>query len=391
MLLSSCKNLLNTICYYCSRLIVDKEALRRKSYDKWDSLSQEERWLLVTHSKRASVCPHHCTDIYDIPQPQYSVERIRVIIQWDAVNDWIAKQFNAKEENAEQVPLVGPFCPCSRCKEHRRVTTEPNPGCRCELCCKHRENAIRTIESAKSLTERELTGADAHVILSAMHKDDLDFLGIHVDPVTRSGHPENMILTKLPVETRPLRPPSAHDKGRSRSQNDMTHKYQEIMKVIVTIREQLRQSTNGAIDQITPSNIFSIPSSVRQHLNSADIQTYEWQIATLFQNELKNVKVDRQRSGKPFKSLHQHFKGKYGRWRQNVVAKRCDQNRSIGRDSVQRLGHRRTRCADVDRLDKHEAGDSNLVQHWTTDGSGAPGSWSARWGVAREGSGRGRN
>jgi DNA-directed RNA polymerase beta' subunit len=305
---------------------VDKDVLRRKSHGKWDTLSPDERWLLVTHSKRASLCPHHCTDIYNIPQPQYSVEKIRVIIQWDALNDWIAKQVSAKEENAEQSVLEGPFCPCTRCGEHRRVTRNPDPGCDCELCCKHRENAIKTIESAKILADKEFTAADAKVIMSEMHEEDLEFMGIRVDPVTGSGHPRDMILEKLPVEPRPLRPPSAHDKGRSRSQNDKTHKYQEIMKAVVMIREQILQATNGAIDRITASNIFSLPSVLRQHLNSADLQTYEWQIATLFHNEIKNVKVDRQRSGKPFKSLHQQFKGKHGWWRQHAVAKRCDQS-----------------------------------------------------------------
>ena len=326
MYLSWCKNLLNTICYYCSRLLVDKDVLRRKSFGKWDGLTQEEKWNLVTHSKKATVCPYHCTDIYNIPQPRYSVEKIRVMIQWDALNEWITKRVNAKEENAEQKQLVGPFCPCTRCKEHRHITKEPTPGCQCDLCCKHRKNAIKTIESSRSLAEKELTAADAHVILSGMHEDDLEFMGIHVDHVTASGHPKNMIMTKLPVEPRPLRPPSAHDKGRSRSQNDKTHKYQEIMKANVMIRDQLSQATNGSIDRITPSNIFSIPNVLRQHLNSADLQTYEWQIATLFHNEIKNVKVDRQRSGKPFKSLHQHFKGKHGWWRQHAVAKRCDQS-----------------------------------------------------------------
>jgi len=325
MYLTSCKNLLNSVCYYCSRLLVDKDALRRKSHGKWDTMGADERWHVVTHSKRTSVCPYHCTDVYDLPQPQYSVEKIRVVINWDAMNDWISKQVLAKEQNAERGVLQGPFCPCNRCGEHRRVTRYAHPGCNCELCCKHRENAAKMIKSAKSLTERELTAADASVILAGMHEDDLEFLGVRVDPVTKAGHPKDMILEKLPVEPRPLRPPSAHDKGRSRSQNDKTHKYQEIMKANLLIREQISQATNGAVDRITPANIFSLPAVVRQHVNSADVQTYEWQIATLFHNEIKNVKVDRQRSGKPFKSLNQQFKGKHGWWRQHAVAKRCDQ------------------------------------------------------------------
>ncbi len=378
MTLPWCKNLLASICYYCSRLLVDQESLKLKSLGTWDNLTAEERWHRVTHYKRPQVCPFQCTKHFAIPQPQYSVEKLRVIVNWDNVMQWIVNQ----ESKIEGLPNVqtysvcpcdscalhrnnpncpdcpgssdcpddsvcscdqcashaidvvnrsatirrtsqGPHCPCDKCASHRG-STDDILGCQCTLCILHKTNVRGLLESTKSLIGKEFIAADAGVILGGMDDQDLEFLGIQVDPKTGSGHPKNMILTVLPVEPRPLRPPSAQDKGRSRSQNDKTHKYQEIVKSNLIIQESLLKASGGTIDRVTLSNIFSLPNVLRQHVNSADIQTYEWHIATLFHNEIKNVKVDRQRSGKPFKSLHSQFKGKPGWWRQHAVAKRVD-------------------------------------------------------------------
>ncbi len=129
---------------------------------------------------------------------------------------------------------------------------------------------------------------------------DLEVLGW--DP--KSSRPEWAILTVLPVPPPQVRPSIQLETGQ-RSEDDLTHKLVDIVRV----NEKLRQAIESGA-----------PSSVIDQL--WDLLQYH--VATYFNNELPNIPPVKHRSGRPLKTLAQRLKGKEGRFRGSLSGKRVD-------------------------------------------------------------------
>lgn len=292
MTLGWCKALLNILCHFCSGLLVDKKVLYGQTQGGragWELLLPEERWERIAKVKCANVCMRKCLGndrpMCTVRQPSYHVDKLRVVINWTLTAASIGKQRKAAAAAEEEKVFY---------------------------------------EELEQHMARPFMAPDAWNILSSISEEDLDFLGFQVDEETGSGHPREMIITCIPVESKHMRPTASFDKGRMRSQNDKTRKYQEIIKANIAMRQAIVEATGGEYDRVRPDMALMLDPVAMQHIYAAELPTYEWQIGTLFNNENKNIKVDRQRSGRPYKSLQQMFKGKQGWWRQHLVAKRVD-------------------------------------------------------------------
>lgn len=298
--LNTCKNTLKLVCHFCSRLLVDPAVVIASlpgGKGAWEAMSFEERFeALVLLRKPNAICLHRClADGHNsecdnimaaMPQPMYTVDKLRVVPVWKATAAYCAKYL------ASGVP------------------SEPV------------SNALDLLAEHMA---RPFVSCDAWTILDRMHPKDLEFMGCTVEDQTYCGHPRNMIMSCILVLSKHLRPTSSFDKGRMRSQNDKTKKYQDILEANEAVAQDLTLATGGMYNRVLPHTACTLPASVMQKLYASSIANLEWQVATLFNNDIKGVKVDRQRSGKPFKSLYQGFKGgKVGRWRQNTVSKRSD-------------------------------------------------------------------
>jgi DNA-directed RNA polymerase subunit A' len=130
--------------------------------------------------------------------------------------------------------------------------------------------------------------------------DDLQLLGF--DP--KSARPEWMILQVLPVPPVYVRPSITLESG-IRSEDDLTHKLVDIIR----INERLKENIEAGA-----------PTLIIQDLS----ELLEYHVTTYFNNESSGIPPARHRSGRALKTLSQRLKGKEGRFRSNLSGKRVD-------------------------------------------------------------------
>jgi len=118
------------------------------------------------------------------------------------------------------------------------------------------------------------------------------------------GRPECLILTLFPVPPVTMRP-SITLEGGERSEDDLTHKLVDIVRI--------NQSLKDNIDIGAPEFIIN------------DLwELVQYHISTYFDNELTGTPLARHRSGRSLKGMMQRLKTKEGRIRGNLLGKRVN-------------------------------------------------------------------
>ena len=135
---------------------------------------------------------------------------------------------------------------------------------------------------------------------SQITDDDLDLLGY--EPTT--ARPEWFILQALPVPPVTVRPSIILETG-IRSEDDLTHKTVDIIRVNQRLKESKEAGT---------------PPLIVQDL----VDLLQYHITTYFDNEVSGIPQAHHRSGRPLKTLTQRLKGKEGRFRGSLSGKRVD-------------------------------------------------------------------
>ncbi len=147
------------------------------------------------------------------------------------------------------------------------------------------------------------SAAEARSMLQTIRDDDVEMLGFQPP----DAWPENMIMTVLVVPPPVIRPSIAKNEGsRARGQDDLTRKLQEILKASLRLKSKFEEA-DAQTEEV-----------------ESFIEKLQYHVATYMNNDIRGLRKDRQRSGKPLRCLTQRIKGKAGRVRGNVVAKRCD-------------------------------------------------------------------
>ena len=131
-------------------------------------------------------------------------------------------------------------------------------------------------------------------------EEDLELLGF--DP--ENARPEWMILQVLPVPPVYVRPSITLESG-IRSEDDLTHKLVDVIRINQRLKENLEA---GA------------PTLIIQDLH----ELIQYHVTTYFNNESSGIPPARHRSGRALKTLSQRLKGKEGRFRSNLSGKRVD-------------------------------------------------------------------
>ncbi len=146
-------------------------------------------------------------------------------------------------------------------------------------------------------------------IFKRITPEDCELLGFD----NHDARPEWMICTVIPVAPPAVRP-SVRQDNNQRAEDDLTSKYANIIKAVKFLKKELEKASRRDAE--------GEGSSSRQ-INSyrANIQ---YHVATLVDNESKNIPPDNRRSGQPLKMLRQRIKGKEGRIRNNIMGKRVD-------------------------------------------------------------------
>ncbi len=120
----------------------------------------------------------------------------------------------------------------------------------------------------------------------------------------RGGRPEWLILTLFPVSPVTARPSITLESG-EKSEDDLTHKLVDIVRINQSLRENI---DIGAPDFII-KDLWEL---------------LQYHITTYFDNELTGIPQARHRSGRPLKGMIQRMKGKEGRIRGNLLGKRVN-------------------------------------------------------------------
>ncbi len=129
---------------------------------------------------------------------------------------------------------------------------------------------------------------------------DLDLMSY--DPAT--ARPEWFVLQVLPVPPVTVRPSIILETG-IRSEDDLTHKMVDIIRVNQRLKESKEAGT---------------PPLIVQDL----VDLLQYHTTTYFDNEVSGIPQAHHRSGRPLKTLTQRLKGKEGRFRGSLSGKRVD-------------------------------------------------------------------
>ncbi|MCD6445256.1 DNA-directed RNA polymerase subunit A' [Candidatus Bathyarchaeota archaeon] len=136
--------------------------------------------------------------------------------------------------------------------------------------------------------------------LERIPDEDLELLGFN----PKEARPEWMILQVLPVPPVYVRPSITLESG-IRSEDDLTHKLVDIIRINQRLKENMEA---GA------------PTLIIQDLS----ELLQYHVTTYFNNEASGIPPARHRSGRALKTLSQRLKGKEGRFRSNLSGKRVD-------------------------------------------------------------------
>lgn len=131
---------------------------------------------------------------------------------------------------------------------------------------------------------------------------DSDLELLSYDPTT--ARPEWFVLQALPVPPVTVRPSIILETG-IRSEDDLTHKMVDIIRVNQRLKESKEAGT---------------PPLIVQDL----VDLLQYHTTTYFDNEVSGIPQAHHRSGRPLKTLTQRLKGKEGRFRGSLSGKRVD-------------------------------------------------------------------
>jgi DNA-directed RNA polymerase II subunit RPB1 len=160
---------------------------------------------------------------------------------------------------------------------------------------------IHTLEGDKK--EKLIETVDPEIILKIFKKisdEDVDYIGLN----PKLSRPDWMIWTIMLIPPPQMRPSVKSETGKV-SDDDISHKLNDIIKFNTQLRIKLEEPTKK---------------------NYIDVwwQLLQYHVATYVDNEISNIPKATHRSGRPLKTIRQRVKTKDGRVRGNLMGKRVD-------------------------------------------------------------------
>ncbi len=171
-----------------------------------------------------------------------------------------------------------------------------------------------------------LSAEDCIEIFKKIKDTDLEKLGF-----STKCRPEWMIFSVFPVAPPCVRPSVFHDGG-TRSENDLTYKYLEILKCNIALKneilrfkqnlKELKEKTpkddKAKYDQVISDYIADKGRNIDKRYEH--LQTHA---TTIINNKIPGI-TSKNRSGRPFKCFSDRLASKTGRVRWNLMGKRTD-------------------------------------------------------------------
>ncbi len=182
---------------------------------------------------------------------------------------------------------------CGHLFAEKKAAKTKCPHCGAEKKTMKLEKPSTFIHNGKAMTQ-----VDVRAVLEKIPDEDLQKIGL------KGGRPEWLVLTIMPVPPVSVRPSITLESG-DRSEDDLTHKLVDIIRINQILKENL---------------LIGAPDFILEDL----WELLQYHVSTFYDNELIGVPQARHRSGRPLKTLAQRLKTKDGRFRQNLTGKRVN-------------------------------------------------------------------
>lgn len=216
----------------------------------------------------------------------------RIILPEKFLEKWKPKMKKALETS--NIPF--------RKKISKKVKNKVKRVKECPYCGEEKEDIDFNKPTAFKEGGKRIWPNEIRSWLEKIPDSDLYILGI--DPEV--SRPEWMVLTLLPIPPITMRPSITLESG-GRSEDDLTHKISDIIRV----NQRLLENINAGAPEIIVEDLWDL---------------LQYHITTYFNNTLSSNKVPpaRHRSNRPLKTLTERFKSKEGIFRQNLAGKRVN-------------------------------------------------------------------
>ncbi len=155
-------------------------------------------------------------------------------------------------------------------------------------------------EEEEGRGSRRITPIEILERLKRIGDVDLRILGISPE----NARLEWVIFTVLPIPPVCARPSITLDSG-IRSEDDLTHKLVDVIR----INQRLRENIDAGAPHLIVEDLWEL---------------LQYHITTYFDNQVSGIPPARHRSGRALRTLTQRLKGKEGRFRSNLSGKRVD-------------------------------------------------------------------
>lgn len=183
---------------------------------------------------------------------------------------------------------------------HEVIKTKQCPHCGAIQYKISLEKPTKFSEEIPESGSQQLTPSMVRERMERIPDEDLELLGFN----PKAARPEWMVLQVLPVPPVYVRPSITLESG-IRSEDDLTHKLVDIIR----INQRLKENMDAGA-----------PTLIIQDLS----ELLQYHVTTYFNNEASGIPPARHRSGRALKTISQRLKGKEGRFRSNLSGKRVD-------------------------------------------------------------------
>ena len=263
--INQCLKLLKCVCYNCSKILID-------DYEKYMEIRK------ISNPKTRQL------KIYNLCKAKKKCSHRRKKKE---------KKNYDNNEKQEDLDEKDPFCKIG-CNQLQPKYTRENLKIKIEF-----KNDNDNEENVEMRENDEIEPRKVLEIFSKISDDEIKLLGFN----PKYSRPEWMIIQNLAVCPPQVRPSVSVDSS-LRSQDDLTHQYNQILKA----NKELQSEDKLGAGSTTSKNKFD---------------NLQFNVATLMNNDLSSARAHK-KSGQPIKAIYARLKGKEGRVRGNLMGKRVD-------------------------------------------------------------------
>ena len=263
--INQCLKLLKCVCYSCSKILID-------DYEKYMEIRK------ISNPKTRQL------KIYNLCKAKKKCNHRRKKRE---------KKNYDNNENQEELDEKDPFCKIG-CGQLQPKYTRENLKIKIEF-----KSDNDNEENVEMRENDEIEPRKVLEIFSKISDDEIKLLGFN----PKYSRPEWMIIQNLAVCPPQVRPSVSVDSS-LRSQDDLTHQYNQILKA----NKELQSEDKLGAGSTTSKNKFD---------------NLQFNVATLMNNDLSSARAHK-KSGQPIKAIYARLKGKEGRVRGNLMGKRVD-------------------------------------------------------------------